>query len=115
MYAIQNKQILFDHVRRADSFFKRLRGLMGRKSLEQGEALLLENCSRVHTCFMRFEMHAVYLDRDFTVIGEETLRPWRLGKYIKGTKYVLEAMESQWPGVTEGRELLLLENKGGEV
>ena len=36
-------------VRRADSFFSRLKGLLGTDSLPEGESLLIYPCSSIHT------------------------------------------------------------------
>ena len=61
----------------ADSPLTRMRGLLGRDGLEQGEGLLLRPASSIHTFFMRFPIDAVFLDRDLVVIGTvEHIGPW---------------------------------------
>lgn len=91
VYEIQYQNaILASQVCLADSFGTRLKGLMFRKSLEPGEGLLLKDCSDIHCCFMRFPIDAVYLDTQMTVVGKQTLPPWRLGKHFPGAKHVLE-------------------------
>jgi uncharacterized membrane protein (UPF0127 family) len=61
----------------ADSFFTRLRGLMGRKSLADGQGLLIAPCSSIHMCFMRFAIDAVYIDREYRVLKVvKGLQPW---------------------------------------
>jgi uncharacterized membrane protein (UPF0127 family)/CheY-like chemotaxis protein len=56
----------------------RMRGLLGRESLAEGEGLLLTPAASVHTGFMRFEIDVVLLNRDLEVIKlVERLRPWR--------------------------------------
>lgn len=74
----------------ADDFRTRLKGLMFRKSLDPGEGLLLKDCSAIHCCFMRFPIDAVYLDQQLTVVGKQTLPPWRIGRHFPGAKHVLE-------------------------
>lgn len=74
----------------ADTFLARFRGLMGRRELAPGHALLLEGCSSVHMFFMKFALDIVYLDRDFRVLYVETLRPWQIGSLVKGCAHVLE-------------------------
>ena len=66
----------------ADTFLARFRGLMGRRELASGHALLLEGCSSVHMFFMKFALDIVYLDRDFRVLYVETLRPWQIGSRL---------------------------------
>lgn len=61
----------------ADSFGTRLRGLMGRKSLADGQGLLIAPCSSIHMCFMQFAIDAVYINRDYEILKIVSgLRPW---------------------------------------
>lgn len=63
----------------ADSFAARFRGLLGRPPLAQGEGLLLEPCSCVHTWFMRFPIDVCFLDALGRVLGTAPdLKPWRM-------------------------------------
>jgi len=73
----------------ADTFFKRFKGLMLRKEIKN-DGLLLMNCSSIHTCFMRFEIEAIYLDENYKVIYIEKIKPWRIGKIVHNTKHILE-------------------------
>lgn len=62
----------------AKSYGARFKGLMGRRELPAGEALLIEPCSSVHTFFMRFPIDVVFLDREDRVVKiAEALKPWR--------------------------------------
>ena len=51
----------------ADSFFSRLLGLMGKKEMKDNQALLITKCNSIHTFFMRFNMDAVFVDKNMTV------------------------------------------------
>jgi uncharacterized membrane protein (UPF0127 family) len=65
-------------------------GLMFRKGLAEGEALLIDPCSSVHTFFMRFPIDVLFLDKEGRVVKIAAgLKPYRaaLGK---GCKRVLE-------------------------
>ena len=93
----------------ADSPLLRMRGLLGRDGLEPGEGLLLRPASAVHTCFMRFAIDAVFLDRDLVVLGiADGLEPWRAASR-RGAKAVLElpAGFSAERGLRVGDELTL--------
>lgn len=79
-----------DRVSLADTFFTRFKGLMGKKSLAAGEGLLLLDCPSIHCFFMKMPIDAVYLSGDMTVLGIETLSPWKLGRHVKNTVHVLE-------------------------
>lgn len=82
-------KILADKVETADTFMKKFLGLMGKKTLVKGAGLLL-HCSSIHCFFMKIPIDALYISKDMIVIGTETIKPWRIGKIIRGTKYVLE-------------------------
>jgi uncharacterized membrane protein (UPF0127 family) len=91
----------------ADSPVTRLRGLLGRAGLEQGEGLLLRPASSVHTFFMRFPIDVVFLDRTLVVLGvADSVDPWRAASR-RGAKAVLElpAGESSRRGLTVGDQL----------
>lgn len=85
-----DKIIVANKVEQADSFIKRLKGLMGKPGLAPGEGLLLKNCSSIHCFFMKFPIDVVYLSADMKVLAVETIYPWRLGSFVKGAKHVLE-------------------------
>ena len=51
----------------ADSFFSRLRGLMGRRHLDKGTGLLLVPCNSIHMLFMRFAIDVIYIDKEFCI------------------------------------------------
>ncbi len=75
----------------ARGFWPRLRGLLGRASLQPGEALLLEPCSSIHTAFMRFAIDVVYVDRSGQVIKVVSgLKPFRASGVLRGARSVIE-------------------------
>ena len=53
----------------ADTPFARMRGLLGRKSLNAGEALLITPCQSIHMLFMTFAIDVAFVDRQGTVVG----------------------------------------------
>ncbi|MEI8314700.1 MAG: DUF192 domain-containing protein [Verrucomicrobiota bacterium] len=70
--------VLADRCRVANSFWKRLIGLLNRKTLLVGEGLLLDRCSGVHTFGMRFAIDIVGLGADFRVLRViQALPPYR--------------------------------------
>lgn len=95
---------LGNHIEVADSFGKRLKGLLGRGSLAEGEGLLLESCASVHTCFMKFPVDLCFLDGGWRVLRTvEALPPWRSASAL-GASRVLEvgAGALSKAGVREG-------------
>lgn len=81
--------MLADNVETANTFMKKFLGLMGKKTLSKGAGLFL-HCSSIHCFFMKIPIDALYISKNMIVIGAETLKPWRIGKIMRGTKYVLE-------------------------
>jgi uncharacterized membrane protein (UPF0127 family) len=101
--------VVCDRCTVADSPVTRLRGLLGRDGLEQGEGLLLRPASSIHTFFMRFPIDVVFLDRALVVVGiADSVDPWRATSQ-RGAKAVLElpAGESSRRGLTVGDQLTL--------
>ena len=87
----------FRTVEIADSFSKRLFGLMGKRALPPGYALVFPNTRSIHTCFMRMPIDVMYLDAEDRVLGTQTIEPWRLGKAPKGTATVVECAAGSIP------------------
>lgn len=74
----------------AQTMWTRLRGLLGRRELTQGEGLLLVPCNGVHTLGMRFAIDVVFLSESGAVIHcVENLRP---GRWVRapGARMTLE-------------------------
>jgi uncharacterized protein len=95
----------------ADNPLTRLKGLLGRAGLEPTEGLLIKSTSAIHTCFMRFPIDALFLDRDLNVVGiESDLRPWRFAGR-RGAKIVIElaAGEGRRRGIQLGDRLELVD------
>jgi hypothetical protein len=79
-----------DRIEIADRALPRMRGLLGRSGLADGEGMLLRPAGTIHTFFMRFPIDAVFLDDDLVVLGTfEHLEPWGTAGR-RGAKAVLE-------------------------
>ena len=101
-----NGVLIADKIHTADSYFKRLRGLLGKKQLQPGEGLLLTKVSSVHCFFMKFTIDVVYLSPEMVVTGVETLQPWKVGRWIKGTAHTLELEEGAATGRIKKGDIL---------
>ncbi len=84
-------QCLAERVVLANTFWKRLRGLLGRRHLEPAEALWLRPCNGVHTIGMAFAIDAIFLDEQLRIVKlVENLRPFRLALPHRRAHSVLE-------------------------
>jgi uncharacterized membrane protein (UPF0127 family) len=91
----------------ADRMLPRMKGLLGRKSLEPGEGMLIRPAPSIHTFFMRFPIDAVFLSKDGEVLKVASdVRPWRI-RSCRGAHSVLElsASEAARRGIEAGQRL----------
>ena len=73
----------------ADSFYKKLSGLMFKEKVER--PLVFYKCKQIHTFFMKIPIDVYYLDKSMRVIEiEEAMEPNRIGRYIKDAYAVIE-------------------------
>jgi len=75
----------------AQSYWARLRGLLGRPAPQKGQGLILDPCKSVHMWGMRYALDILFSDGQDRVVGlEASLAPWRLSKYYKQATRVIE-------------------------
>ncbi|MBI2565720.1 MAG: DUF192 domain-containing protein [Candidatus Schekmanbacteria bacterium] len=84
--------IIVPRAEKAATVFSRMRGLLGRSSLAEGDGMWIIPCPSIHTVRMRFEIDAVFLDSAFRVTRVcPGLAPgrWHVGGG-KGARSVIE-------------------------
>jgi len=82
---------LGERIECARSFLARLRGLLFRPPLAEGEGLWIEPCRSIHTMGMRYAIDAIFLDAEMRVVAiAERLRPWRATRIQPRARAVLE-------------------------
>ncbi len=87
---------LVEYVEVAESAPSRMLGLMGRRCLAGGHALLIRPCRSIHTFMMRFNLDLVFLGSDNTVVKiVRNVRPCRFVFGGRQARSVLE-MASGW-------------------
>lgn len=92
----KSNRVICQNVVNANSFLERLKGLMFTKELLSQSAVYIYPCSRIHTCFMNYNIDVLYLDNNNTVLAiDEGLKPWRIGKQIKGAVAVIELVSGK--------------------
>ncbi len=75
----------------AENLFTRMKGLLGRRALAEGEGLLIRPCKGIHTFGMRFPIDAVFLDKTNVVIAVwKDLASNRLTRIYSNAASVLE-------------------------
>lgn len=70
----------------------RLFGMIGRRFVcGKFDALIFERCSSVHSCFMRYPLDLVFIDKENKVVSVyRRFRPWRIAFGGKGAVSVIE-------------------------
>lgn len=77
MILYRNGKKIIERVEIADGFFKRIKGLLGRKIIENEYGLFFPFCNFVHTFFMRTNIDIVMVDRNFKVIYiKQSVKPF---------------------------------------
>lgn len=82
--------VLADHVEVADTFLRRLRGLLGRRSWGVWDGLWIEPCAGVHALGMAFTVDVILVDEGSCALWVQTLRPWRIGGFHLDARAALE-------------------------
>lgn len=75
----------------ANTPFKRMKGLLGRKDFKEGGALIIKPCDSIHTFFMRFAIDVLFVNKDNKVVKTITaLKPFRLASAYFSSSFVIE-------------------------
>lgn len=94
LYNVNKDKLVLENVNLANGFFRKFKGLMGRKKMNKSEGLMLLSCNSIHTCFMRFPIDVVFLNMDHEVIAlRQGLKPWRMVNFIKKAYITVEMPE----------------------
>lgn len=83
----------------ANSYFKRLKGLMFKKNIDYGLVFITNTKNRfnlgIHTSFMKFNIDVYFLDENLKIYDIKTLKPWSNYTPIKKSAYIIEFEENK--------------------
>ncbi len=86
----EDGRIICESVRVADTLFRRMWGLLGRRALPRDTGLVLRPAWSIHTGFMRFPIDVVFLDADQVVLRvDRVLTPFKTAA-CRGAREVIE-------------------------
>lgn len=75
----------------ANHFFSRLKGLLGKKELQEGEGLIIAPCNMVHSVGMRMTIDVLFLNKTHKVVYYmDSMPPNRFSPPVKEAGYVIE-------------------------
>jgi uncharacterized membrane protein (UPF0127 family) len=96
----RDQQLVCEVLTVADTFFSRLKGLLGKKGLSPGEGLLIRPARDIHTIGMKFSIDLIVLDDDLRILEfRENMSPWRFYFGNGEAKQVLELPAGQVKGL----------------
>ena len=79
---LREGQTIVPRVWITDTVRERMKGLLGRDSLDRDEAMLLAPCRCIHTVFMRFPIDAVFVSRSLAIV--RVVRDIAPGRIVDG-------------------------------
>jgi len=83
--------VLSEQAELADTFFSRMRGLLGRRTFSAGEAMVITRCNSIHMFFMKFPIDAIFLDQDSRVVGDvKNIQPFKISPVFWTSERVVE-------------------------
>lgn len=102
--------LLAERLTLADTFWKRLRGLLGTREWPEGNGLLISPCNSVHMFGMKYCLDVLFVDRQNLVLEVvESLAPGKF-KICLRAKYAVELPEGtlRRTGTNRGDRLKLI-------
>lgn len=105
MAKLMNKSkniLLCSDLNTADSFWQRMKGLLGKAHMLQTEGLWIKSCTSIHTYFMKFPIDVVFVDKDLKVTKvAQKVPPGKLLLSTLSSRHVFEF----GPGCLNGNNL----------
>lgn len=91
VYNSSKNSIILEDAKVAKNFFTRTVGLLSKKSLNEGEGLIIKPCCSIHTFFMQFAIDVLFINKQNEVIAlYENVKPWRILPIHLNSSYVIE-------------------------
>ena len=79
----------------SNNFYKRFKGLMGKRNIDYAMLFCNLKNSSIHTHFMMFEIDVYFIDKNKVIFAKTTLKPWKFYKPKKEAKYILECKKNK--------------------
>lgn len=94
-----NHQVLLCDVMQTTRPLERMRGLLGREPLKNGQGLLITDCPSVHTFGMQYPIDLIFLNKDWQIKKlVSTLKPYRMA-WAWGASMVIEMADGTLSGL----------------
>lgn len=91
-----NGQLLAEKAVLANKFYSRLKGLLGKKLMPEGEGLIIYPCTMVHSIGMKINIDVLFMSaKNEIVYIIEGMTPNHVSPHVKNASYVLELPAGQ--------------------
>lgn len=88
---LTNNDVLATQVKPCTSFWARLKGLLGTRSLGAEDAFWITPCNSIHTIGMNYSIDAYFLNKAHEVVAiQKNMQPYRLSPIYRNAFSVLE-------------------------
>ncbi len=88
---LTQKTIVSTRAKIANSFFSRLKGLLGKEEFSPEDALVIGGCQAIHMFFMKFAIDVVFVDQKNKVVGLiENIKPFRMSPFFIRARRAVE-------------------------
>ncbi|MBF0385223.1 MAG: DUF192 domain-containing protein [Candidatus Omnitrophica bacterium] len=92
IFNLTRQKTIASHGKTADTFFSRMKGLLGTKRIGQNEALIITRCKSIHMFFMSYSIDAIFVDEGNEVVGlVKNIKPWHLSPVFLRSSFVIES------------------------
>lgn len=92
VYNQTKKEMILQNAFIADTFFSRLRGLIGKQNLEADSGVVIDPCSLIHTFGMNFPIDVIFVNKKNMVCRIIPNMPKsRISPIVKEANMVIEA------------------------
>ncbi len=79
MFLLNNGIKIIRDIEIANSFFKKMKGLLGVKIIKDDYGMFFPSCNFIHTFFMSFDIDIVMVDKKMKVVyTKEELKPFNM-------------------------------------
>ena len=113
MPVLLNGRVIIKNAKKAESFFERAKGLIGRKKPDEDFCLFIPRCGAVHTFFMSFPIDVAGVDRENRVTAiKKNMEPFSF--FAAGgacAVYEFAAGAAERSGIKKGDVLTIDEEK----
>jgi uncharacterized protein len=87
-----SNMVLVQNAEFARQVFPRMKGLLGRANLKDGDGLVIMPCSSVHTIGMRFPIDVIFFDKRRRIVAiRRNMKSFRLSAWHPAAAGVVEA------------------------